>query len=101
MTRSSNTYFTHRAFQARQSALEATNPIVRAIYRDLDQRFRQLAAFPNAAPIGHMVWSSPPTEDALALQPSSTTDESAQAERDDQASVRDNESWENEGGKCA
>lgn len=101
MTNSSNSYFTHRAFEARQSALDATNPVVRAIFRDLDQRFRQLAAFPNTAPLRHTDWLSHPTADALALQPNSAAGESAETDRDEQASIRDSENWENEGGKCA
>lgn len=100
MTNSTNTYFAHRAFQARQSLLDATNPVVRAIYREIDQRFRQLAAFPNSAPIDHTDWPSHPTEDVLAWQPDGVADAGREMDRDEGASTRDNDRWENEGGNC-
>jgi hypothetical protein len=96
MTSSTVTYFAERACEARRSALDATNPVVRAIYRDLDRRFQQLAAFPDVAPLGPTTWSSHPTGDAPALQSGSVRRQSLDG--DAEASTRGNERWENEGG---
>lgn len=101
MTSSTVTYFAERACEARQSALDATNPVVRAIYRDLDRRFQQLAAFPDVAPLGPTTWLSHPTGAAPAPQPGSVRHACQSSDDDAQASTRGRERWENEGGAYA
>lgn len=55
----------HRAAEARQFSLDATHPRVRTIQREIAQRYEQLAAIPNDAPVGAFSLRGSPS-DAVA-----------------------------------
>lgn len=91
-------YFQGLAAEARRSLLEATNPRVRAIYRELVLRFRQSAKLPNL-PAGDAVWSAPPCSTDAPLAGAEDHDRTGWQEgRTANPSPRPIAEWENEGG---
>lgn len=61
----------HRAAEARQFSLDATHPRVRTIQREIAQRYEQLAAIPNVAPIGAFSLGDSPCDEARTTPASS------------------------------
>jgi hypothetical protein len=86
----------YRAAQARQSSLDATNPRVRTIQREIAQRYEQLSIIPNDAPVGDFSLEGSSCHEALTMARRHA--ERWQDDRTLACMTAGGCNWENEGG---